>query len=62
MDAKSARELLSDAATRVANYLEGLLDRPVGASHEAVEKLTRLLIDPLPKYGSSPKEVQFPHL
>jgi glutamate/tyrosine decarboxylase-like PLP-dependent enzyme len=57
MDANFTRELLSDAATRAANYLEGLQDRPVGASREAVETLTRLLIEPLPDYGSSPKEV-----
>jgi glutamate/tyrosine decarboxylase-like PLP-dependent enzyme len=57
MDANSTRDLLSDAATRAANYLEGLQDRAVGASREAVETLTRLLIEPFPKYGSSPKEV-----
>lgn len=57
MDITSIRSLLFNAATRAANYLEGLQDRRVGASRGAVEKLTRMLSGPLPECGSSPDDV-----
>ena len=50
------RELLSDSAQRAIAYLEGLEDRAVAPSAEAVANLARLE-EPLPAHSTSPEEV-----
>lgn len=49
-------ELLKDAASRAAHYLDGLKHRPLEPSREAVEGLRRL-DGPLTQKGSPPEEV-----
>ncbi len=53
MTAPSTAALLADAARRAAAYLEGLADRPVAPSPEAVAALSALDV-PLPEAGSDP--------
>ncbi|WP_405236390.1 pyridoxal phosphate-dependent decarboxylase family protein [Lentisalinibacter orientalis] len=50
------KDLLEDASARALRYLEGLDERPVAPSAEAVAALDRFE-EPLPETGSDPREV-----
>ena len=50
------KDLLQDASARALRYLEGLAERPVAPSADAVAALSRLE-EPLPEAGSDPREV-----
>jgi len=50
------KDLLEDASARALRYLEGLDERPVAPSAQAVAALARLE-EPLPENGSDPREV-----
>ena len=57
MDRSNIRELLADAATRAANYIDGLDARDVGPLPGSVERLIAALDGPLPNVRSGAAEV-----
>src|SRR6516165_3918797 len=56
MPGTEMKTLLADAALRAARYLEGLGDRSVAPTPEALAGLARLS-RPLPEHGLAPAEV-----
>jgi glutamate/tyrosine decarboxylase-like PLP-dependent enzyme len=57
MDSKNRRDLLADAASRAANYLEELNERRVGPMPGSVKCLTDALDSPLPEAPSEPTDI-----
>ena len=57
MDTDGIRELLTDAATRAASYVEQLPGRHVGPLPGAIERLIDGLGGPMPEHPSAAAEI-----
>jgi glutamate/tyrosine decarboxylase-like PLP-dependent enzyme len=57
MDSSNIRELLVDAATRAANYIDGLGEREVPPLPGSVDQLIAALDAPLPNEPSTPADI-----